>query len=162
MRWQITSKPCIHTLFFLNIIGGEEGKVDPYVSEYFSVAKFRAAYADNVPALLGKDQWEVYDPGFKLCPPMLNRAPGRPRVNRLRTAIEGATIKRRPCKRCGIVGYIQRKCNNRVPNQFGDEVEDENTVAAAEADAAAATKMAKEVATEVSARYVCLDRKSVV
>ena len=55
------------------------------------------------------------------------------------------------------MGYIQRKCNNRVPNQFGDEAEDENAVAAAEADAAVAAKMAKEAAAEVSARYVCLE-----
>ena len=54
MRWQITGKPCIHALFFLNIIRGEEGKVDPYVSEYFSVDKFQKTYEDNVPALLGK------------------------------------------------------------------------------------------------------------
>jgi hypothetical protein len=36
-------------------IGGVDGEVDQYCSEYFSVAKFMAAYVDNVPALLGKD-----------------------------------------------------------------------------------------------------------
>ena len=30
-----------------------------YCSEYFSVAKFMAAYAENVPALVGKDQWNI-------------------------------------------------------------------------------------------------------
>ena len=68
MRWQITGKPCIHALYFLNIIGDEQGKVDPYVCGYFSVDKFRKTYEDNVPALLGKDQWGKVDPGFKLCP----------------------------------------------------------------------------------------------
>jgi hypothetical protein len=40
----------------MTVIGGADGEVDQYCSEYFSVAKFKAAYADNVPALLGKDQ----------------------------------------------------------------------------------------------------------
>jgi hypothetical protein len=39
----------------MSVIGGAEGEVDQYVSEYFSVAEFRAAYAMNVPTLLGKD-----------------------------------------------------------------------------------------------------------
>ena len=54
-------------------------EVDQYCSEYFSVAKFRAAYAENVPAFLGKDQWNIVDPGFKLRSPVLTRPPGRPR-----------------------------------------------------------------------------------
>ena len=44
-QWQIRGKPCIHALFFMGAIGGEEDEVDQYVSEFFSVAKFRAAYA---------------------------------------------------------------------------------------------------------------------
>ena len=50
MLWEISGKPCVHAMFLLNVIG-EKGKVDLYVSEYFSVANFRT-YADNVPALL--------------------------------------------------------------------------------------------------------------
>ena len=44
-QWQLRGKPCIHALFFMGVLGGEEGEVDQYVSEYFSVAKFRSAYA---------------------------------------------------------------------------------------------------------------------
>jgi hypothetical protein len=54
-QWQIRGQPCIHALFFMTVIGDEIGEVDQYVSEYFSVAKFKATYAENVPALLGKD-----------------------------------------------------------------------------------------------------------
>ena len=88
-QWQIHWKPCIHALHLMTVIGGEDGEVDQYCSEYFSVAKFRAAYAENVPALLGKDQWNIVDPGFKLYSPVLTRPPGRPRKNRIRAGEEG-------------------------------------------------------------------------
>ena len=90
-------------------------------SEYFSVAKFRAAYADNVPALLGKDQWNIVDPGFKLHSPVLTRPPGRPRKNRIRAGEEGRVKKQRKCKKCGKPGHIARKCTNPVDASFGEE-----------------------------------------
>jgi hypothetical protein len=61
-------------------------------SQYFSVAKFKAAYADNVTALLGKDQWNIVDPGFKLHSPVLTRPLGRPMKNRFRTGEEGRVL----------------------------------------------------------------------
>jgi hypothetical protein len=66
----------------MTVIGGADGEVDQYCSEYLSVAKFKAAYANSVPALLGKDQWNIVDPGFKLHSPVLTRPLGRPRKNR--------------------------------------------------------------------------------
>jgi hypothetical protein len=92
-QWQIRGKPCIHALHLMTVIGGADGEVDQYCSEYFSVAKFKAAYADNAPALLGKDQWNIVDPGFKLHSPVLTRPPGRPRKNRFRTGEEGRAPK---------------------------------------------------------------------
>ena len=61
----------------MTIIGGEDGEVDQHIYDYFSVAKFKDAYASNVPALLGKDQWNIVDPGFKLHSLVLTRPPGR-------------------------------------------------------------------------------------
>ena len=107
-QWQIRGKPCIHALHLMTIIGGEDGEVDQYCSEYFSVAKFRVAYAENVPALLGKDQRNIVDLGFKLHSPVLARPPGRPRKNRIRVGEEGRVKKQRKCKRCGILGHIAR------------------------------------------------------
>ena len=88
-QWQIRGKPCIHAQHLMTVIGGEDGEVDQYCSEYFSIAQFRAAYAKNVHALLGKDQWNIVDPGFKLCSPVLTRPLGRPRKNRRRVGEEG-------------------------------------------------------------------------
>ena len=135
-RWQIRGIPCIHALFFMSVIAGAEGEVDQYVSEYFSVAKFRAAYAMNVPTLLGKDQWMKVDPGFKLYSPVLTRPAGRPRKNRIRASAEGGPpIRRRKCKRCGIPGHIARLCKNPVDPAFG--MEDQAGAANAEENEAA-------------------------
>ncbi|KAK1694954.1 hypothetical protein QYE76_011651 [Lolium multiflorum] len=120
----------------MSVIGGEDGEVDQYVSEYFSVAKFRAAYAMNVPTLLGKDQWMKVDPGFKMYSPVLTRPAGRPRKNRIRASAEGgAPIRKRKCKRCGIPGHIARLCKNDVDPAFG--MEDQAGAANAEENEAA-------------------------
>ena len=152
----------------MSIIGGEDGEVDQYCSEYFSVAKFRVAYAENVPALLGKDQWNIVDPGFKLHSPVLTRPPGRPRKNRIRAGEEGRVKKQRKCKRCGILGHIARRCTNPVDASFGEEEQwaaanaKENAAAEENAasleDNAAAEENAASLeneATEVAAWYVC-------
>jgi hypothetical protein len=106
------------------------------VSEYFSVAKFRAAYAMNVPTLLRKDQWMKVDPGFKLYSLGLTRPVGRPRKNRIRASAEGgAPIQRYKCKRCGTPTHIARLCKNPVVLAF--EMEDQAGAANAEENEAA-------------------------
>ncbi|XP_073365744.1 uncharacterized protein [Aegilops tauschii subsp. strangulata] len=91
------------------------------IAEYFSVSKFMAAYADNVPALLGKDQWNIVDPGFKLHAPVITRPPGRPRNQRIRAGEEGRLPKKHACKKCGVLGHIARLCTNAVDASFGEE-----------------------------------------
>ncbi|KAE8818050.1 hypothetical protein D1007_04151 [Hordeum vulgare] len=120
-QWQIRGKPCIHALHLMTVIGGADGEVDQYCSEYFCVAKFMAAYADNVPALLGKDQWNIVDPGFKLHAPVITRPPGRPRNQRIRAGEEGRLTKKRACKKYGVLGHIARLCTNAVDASFGEE-----------------------------------------
>ena len=120
----------------MSVIAGVEGEVDQYMSEYFSVAKFRAAYAMNIPILLEKDQWMKVDPGFKLYSPVLTRPAGRPRKNRTRASAEGgAPIRQRKCKRCGNPGHIARLCKNPVDPAFG--MEDQAGAANAEENEAA-------------------------
>jgi hypothetical protein len=135
-RWQIREISCIHALFFMSVIAGAEGEVDQYVSEYFSVAKFWAAYAMNVPTLLGKDQWMKVNPGFKLYSKVLTRPAGRPRKNRIRASAEGgAPIRRCKCKYCGTPGHIARLCKNLVDPAF--EMEDQAGATNAEENEAA-------------------------
>ncbi|KAM0905549.1 hypothetical protein ACQ4PT_017300 [Festuca glaucescens] len=49
------------------------GNIQQYVHEYYSVARFKATYVHALPALEGKQQWDIVDPGFKLCAPVLKR-----------------------------------------------------------------------------------------
>ena len=93
----------------------------------FYVAKFKAAYVSNVPALLGKDQRNIVDPGFKLHPLVLTRPSGRPRKNRVRRGEEGHVKRQRKCKKCGTLGHIAGKCTNPVDASFGEEEQWEAT-----------------------------------
>ena len=85
------------------------------------ISKFKAIYAQNVPVLLGKDQWDIVDPGFKLHAPVLTRPPGRPQKNRIRASAEGGVRKKRKCGRCGGFGHIKRSCTNAVDPSYGEE-----------------------------------------
>jgi hypothetical protein len=73
----------------MGVIGGQEGEVDQYVLEYFSIAKFREAYAQNVPTLLGRAQWMQVNPGFKIYVPVLTRPIVHSRKNMIRASAEG-------------------------------------------------------------------------
>ncbi|KAE8786229.1 hypothetical protein D1007_40016 [Hordeum vulgare] len=101
-QWQITGKPCIHALFFITSLRGEASGIDQYVHKYYSFDMFRATYAENIPALEGKQQWDIVDPGFKLCAPIQARPPGRPRKQRIRSSTEGKGLgpRKYKCKRC--------------------------------------------------------------
>jgi hypothetical protein len=70
-----------------------------------------------------KQQWEPYDPGFKLCAPLMKRPPGRPRTKRIRARSEGGRLGARKikCRRCGGFGHTQRICKESVDPAFGEE-----------------------------------------
>ncbi|KAK1692732.1 hypothetical protein QYE76_009429 [Lolium multiflorum] len=101
---------------------GQAGNIQQYVHDYYSVAKFKATYAHALPALEGKQQWDPVDPGFKICPPVLKRAAGRPRKSRIRPRSEGAGLgpRRRKCTRCGGSGHFAKYCDNAVDPAFGE------------------------------------------
>jgi hypothetical protein len=86
-KWQVSGKPCNHALAWICSNRGVE--IKDFVSEYFSVGMFRAAYAGRVPTMPDRSQWPVVNLGFKVCPPRLKRGVGRPRVTRIRGALEG-------------------------------------------------------------------------
>jgi hypothetical protein len=93
-------------LFFITSLRGVAGEIDQYVHEYYSIAKFKATYANNVPSIEAKHQWEVVNPNA----PIQTRAPGRPRKTRIRSSAEGSGLgpRKRKCKRCGGLGHIAR------------------------------------------------------
>ena len=122
----------------------------------------------HVPALLGKDQWNIVDPGFKLHSPVLTRPPGRPRKNMIRAGEEGRVKRQCKCKKCGNRGHIAGLCTNPVPASFGEEEQwaapnaEENEAANAEDNEAAKKNAGANVqenqANEIAvstAWYVC-------
>ena len=122
-QWQITGKPCIHALFFITALRGEASGIDQYVHKYYSVDMFRATYLENLPALEGKQQWDIIDPGFKLCAHIQHRAPGRPRKQRIRSSTEGKGLgpRKHKCKRCGRCGHKAKGCKQSVDPAFGED-----------------------------------------
>ncbi|VAI27652.1 unnamed protein product [Triticum turgidum subsp. durum] len=85
---------------------------------------FKKTYAENLPALEGKQQWDIVDPGFKLSPPVQNKAaPGRPRKTRIKPTSEGKGLgpRKRKCKRCGGLGHLLKTCKKAIDPAFGEE-----------------------------------------
>ncbi|WVZ72240.1 hypothetical protein U9M48_020734 [Paspalum notatum var. saurae] len=111
--WQMTGLPCVHAIAF---IGTRRLELEDFVDKYYSVQKFKVAYAGYVCPLPDKTQWEPVDIGFKLLPPLLKRAAGRPRTRRIVGVEEGGsgTKRRQRCKRCGGLGHLQKTCNETV------------------------------------------------
>jgi hypothetical protein len=60
----------------------------PYLHEYYSVARFRAAYATPIPALTDQSQWPEVDIQFSMCPPITRRKAGRPKQSRFKSWFE--------------------------------------------------------------------------
>ncbi|KAM0854097.1 hypothetical protein ACQ4PT_050657 [Festuca glaucescens] len=107
---------------------GQAGNIQQYVHEYYSVARFKATYAHALPALEEKQQWDIVDPGFKLCAPVLKRPAGRPRKSRIKPRSEGDGLgaRKRKCTRCGGSGHFAKYCDNTVDPAFGECFDDEN------------------------------------
>ncbi|KAM0876913.1 hypothetical protein ACQ4PT_035850 [Festuca glaucescens] len=81
-----------------------------------------------LPALEGKQQWDIVDPGFKLCPSVLKREAGRPRKSRIWPHGEGAGLgpRRRKCTRCGGSGNFSKFRDNAVDPAFVECFDEEN------------------------------------
>ena len=112
-RWQVTGLPCTHALCIITSIRGYN--IEDYVHDYYSVAKFKKAYGKSVKPMTDRNQWPQVDPGFKLWPPILKRAAGRPRKRRFKSAAEGGTqTKTTKCSRCNQLGHMAKTCNEYV------------------------------------------------
>ena len=150
-KWQISGLPCIHALFFITSLRGSAAEIDQYVHEYYSVDKFKATYAENVPSIEAKHQWDIVDPGFVMHAPIQGRAPGRPKKVRIRSSVEGAGLgpRKRKCKRCGRFGHFARNCKNAVDPSFGED-EHGNEENALE------TQESALVQQDGPSRYICL------
>ena len=86
LEWQHTGKPCEHAILFL----ASQPKINmhPYLHEYYSVARFKAAYATPIPALTDQSQWPEVEIEFSMCPPLTKRKAGRPKQSRFKAWFE--------------------------------------------------------------------------
>ena len=108
--WQVTRKPCSHALAFIAKIS-REVQMDEFVHEYFSVDRFRKAYASKFNLMTSKDQWSHVDLGYKIKKPKMRRKPGRPRKSRIKPHDEVATTKKRKmCCECNELGHTTKTC----------------------------------------------------
>jgi hypothetical protein len=60
----------------------------PYLHEYYSVARFKAAYATPIAPLTDQSQWPEVEIDFSLCPPLTKRKTGRPKQSRYKAWFE--------------------------------------------------------------------------
>ena len=112
-RWLVTGLPCTHALCVITSIRGH--KIEDYVHEYYSVVMFKKDYEKCVKPMTDRTQWPQVNPGFKLWPPLLKRAAGRPRERRYKSVAEGGSGKRTTkCKRCRQLGHMEKTCNEHV------------------------------------------------
>ena len=60
-------------------------------------------------------------PCFKIFPPLLGRAPGRPKVQRIRGSIEKNVNKKKVrCKRCKSFGHFAKTCKQPMQGEDGE------------------------------------------
>jgi SWIM zinc finger len=111
-EWQLTGIPCVHVVAFIYKL--RRHRMEDYVHEYYSLDKFRAAYAGRIPALTNKSKWVNVDLGYKMLPPLMKRSAGRPRKERVPGCLEPKK-KRRQCKKFKQFSHQQRPCKNDEP-----------------------------------------------
>ena len=117
-EWQVTGKPCRHALAW--ILSNRGIKIEDYVHEYYSVARFKKAYEARVEGIPDRSQWPQVDLGFKVHPPLLGRGPGRPKVQRIRGCMEKRTTKKKvKCSRCRALGHFAKTCKEPEVGEDG-------------------------------------------
>ncbi|CAH1453381.1 unnamed protein product [Lactuca virosa] len=83
--WQVQGRPYVHAAAFIAFI--RDANWDKYVDPYFTIEKFKSAYAFQIAPMPGQDQCAEKN-GEKIYPPIIKRPPGRPRKNRIKSSDE--------------------------------------------------------------------------
>ncbi|GJR34719.1 transposase, MuDR, MULE transposase domain protein [Tanacetum coccineum] len=66
--WQVAGLPCVHAAAFITFIRDVDW--EKYVDPYYTIKKFKEAYALEIAPLPDKDEWMDIQPGEKICPPI--------------------------------------------------------------------------------------------
>jgi hypothetical protein len=104
-------------------------EIKDFVHEYYSVARFRAAYADTVPPVPDRADRPEVELGYKLHPPLQKRTTDRPRVVRIRESMEERANKRKvKCRRCKGFGHFEKTCQLAEPTEYDDGIDEAATM----------------------------------
>lgn len=140
-EWQITGKPCKHALAW--ILSNRGIQIADYVHEYYSVARFRAAYEGRVEPMPDRTQWPEFQLGFKVHPPLLGRGAGRPKKVRIRGCLEKQANKKKVrCKRCRGFGHFSKTCKLEMVGEDGETARTNKRKRQDEVDTAGPSKKA--------------------
>ena len=111
-QFQLDQYPCIHAIAacrFRNL------SLFHFCSEYYSVSSWRECYAYTIYPLDDRRLWHAPPEVLErvVHPPMVRRAPGRPRTRRILS--RGEERPHRKCSRCGVLGHNRQTCTGNVP-----------------------------------------------
>jgi len=124
-QWQLTGKPCKHALAW--ILSNRGVKIEDFVHEYYSVARFKATYEDRIEPIPDRSQWPIVELGFKVFPPLLGRGAGRPKVQRHRGCLEKSASKKKvKCRRCRDFVHFSKTCKEAEIGEDGERAPPRN------------------------------------
>lgn len=108
-KWQITGIPCKHACRIIN-----NNRLNPYqfVSQFYSVANYKATYELTIHPMPDHSQWPPVETPI-IAPPEVKRTVGRPPRNRKREPGEQKKGKRSvtvKCSKCKEMGHNKRAC----------------------------------------------------
>lgn len=90
-EWQHTGKPCQHALSLITTRQIRNVRMEDFVHDYYSVEKFRKAYARQIEQLPSKEKWPKVELAFKVGAPLSKRGVGRQQKNRIKSCLEGGS-----------------------------------------------------------------------
>jgi hypothetical protein len=131
LEWQHTGKPCQHGLVVIIAQQLREVGMEHFVDDYFSVDKFKKAYARRIESVGDKSFWPKVSLADEVNAPIGKRSVGRQRKNRIKSCLEGGATKQKKqsipeeekekkllrgkikCSNCGQLGH--RKASPKCP-----------------------------------------------
>uniref|UniRef100_A0ACD5URQ0 Uncharacterized protein n=1 Tax=Avena sativa TaxID=4498 RepID=A0ACD5URQ0_AVESA len=108
-QWQVCGLPCKHALAFITLFS--DAHIKNYVDLYYSIKKFRAAYAQLIPAMPDKNHWPESHHRFFMHPPLLKAIAGMPKTERYKGCSEKNRKKgKHLCLICKEYGHHWHNC----------------------------------------------------
>jgi hypothetical protein len=93
-EWQHTGKPCQHALVVIIAQPFRNVGMEHFVGDYFSVTKFKKAYARRIQSIGDRSFWPKVDIAAHVGSPLGKRSVGRQRRNRIKSCLEGGSGKK--------------------------------------------------------------------